>query len=129
MTVPVPGGDTGGDGSGRLCSRRASKPAPLQSCLELRETSVSRPQLNSLSVNAESKLLGLHPPVSMATPASISPRSARTAALAPVPCVEASAFCFVRGIGIAQMCLFVTKTYAAESDAHCELCFPMITFY
>lgn len=42
---------------------------------------------------------------------------------------EASAFCFVRGIAIAQTSLFVMKIYAAESDAYCELYFLVIMFY
>lgn len=115
MVVPVLGW---GDGKGGLWEqetdyRKASNTAPSQSCLELEQTTSSQ-CLAELSVHAKSKLLGLHLLVSVATPDSISLPVPRLQHSVPAQAgMEAPAFCFVRGIVMAQTSSFVTKVCTA----------------
>ena len=122
-----------GCGSRRLDCRKASNTAPSQSCLgaggnhqrsQCLVSSWTRCQFMQsqscwvciLQFPWQPLIASLHraPRLQHSVPAQAG--------------TEASAFCFVRGIVIAQTSLFVMKMYAAESDAYRALYF-LITFY
>lgn len=139
VVVPVRDGGTwrvgcGSGGSRRLGCRKASNAAPSQSCLvaggnhqhsQCLVPSWTRCQfMQSQSCWVCILRFPWQPPIAslhwVPRLQHFVPAQAGT---------EASAFCFVRGIVIAQTSLFVMKIYAAVSDAYCELYFLMITFY
>lgn len=115
MVMSILGWGDGKDGlwEQELDWRKASNTAPSHSCVGLEESTSSQ-CLAELSVHAKSKLLGLHPLVSVATPDSISLPVPRLQHSVPAQTgMEAPAFCFVRGIGMAQTSSFVTKVCTA----------------